>query len=79
MTSVIVKRERSSPVPSDACRKMVESAAVLLAIYSMGATVYVPHLFSTYATRYGVIGAVFAIISTLFCIITETCSPAANW
>lgn len=40
--------------------------AGLLAAYSIGATVYVPHLFSTLATRYGVIGAVFAMISTLF-------------
>jgi uncharacterized BrkB/YihY/UPF0761 family membrane protein len=40
--------------------------SVLLAAFSVGATVYVPHLFSTYATRYGVIGAVFAMISTLF-------------
>ena len=32
-------------------------AAVLLAVYSVGANVYLPHLFSTYATRYGVIGA----------------------
>ena len=30
--------------------------AVLLAVYSTGASVYVPHLFETYATRYGVIG-----------------------
>ena len=42
--------------------------SALLALYSIGAMVYVPHLFSTYATRYGVIGAVFAIISTLFCV-----------
>jgi membrane protein len=42
--------------------------SVALTIYSVGATVYVPHLFSTYATRYGVIGAVFAIISTLFAV-----------
>ena len=40
--------------------------AVLLALYSVGATVYFPHLFSSYATRYGVIGAVFAMISALF-------------
>src|SRR3954468_6052601 len=33
--------------------------AALLAVYSVGAAVYVPHLFSTYSTRYGVIGAVF--------------------
>ena len=37
-------------------------------VYSVGAAVYVPHLFSTYATRYGVIGAVFAMISALFCM-----------
>jgi uncharacterized BrkB/YihY/UPF0761 family membrane protein len=42
--------------------------AVLLALYSVAATVYVPHLFNTYATRYGVIGAVFAMISTFFCV-----------
>jgi len=42
--------------------------SVLLAVCSVGATVYVPHLFDTYATRYGVIGAVFAMISALFCI-----------
>jgi YihY family inner membrane protein len=41
--------------------------AVLLGLYSVAATVYVPHLFDSYATRYGVIGAVFAMISTLFC------------
>ena len=42
--------------------------AVLLTVYAVGATVYVPHLFfSSYATRYGVIGAVFAMISALFC------------
>ena len=39
--------------------------SVLLAAYSVGAAVCVPHLFSTYATRYGVIGAVFAMISAL--------------
>jgi uncharacterized BrkB/YihY/UPF0761 family membrane protein len=42
--------------------------SVLLTAYSVGATVYVPHLFDTYATRYGVIGAVFAMISTLFIV-----------
>ena len=41
--------------------------AMLLGLYSVAATVYVPHLFDSYATRYGVIGAVFAMISTLFC------------
>ena len=42
--------------------------AALLAVYSVAATVYVPHLFDTYATRYGVIGAVFAMISALFVV-----------
>src|SRR3954451_21535096 len=42
--------------------------SVVFALYSLGAAVYVPHLFSTYASRYGVIGAVFAMISTLFCV-----------
>jgi membrane protein len=52
-------------------------AAALFAIYSIGATVYVPHLFSTYATRYGVIGAVFAMISTFFCIMVVMVGSAA--
>jgi uncharacterized BrkB/YihY/UPF0761 family membrane protein len=52
--------------------------AVLLAVYSVGAAVYVPHLFSTYATRYGVIGAVFAIISALFAIMVVVVGSAAT-
>jgi uncharacterized BrkB/YihY/UPF0761 family membrane protein len=51
--------------------------AVLLAAYSVGAAVYVPHLFSTYATRYGVIGAVFAIISAFFCVMVIVVASAA--
>ena len=51
--------------------------AALLAVYSVGATVYVPHLFSTYATRYGVIGAVFAMISALFCVMVVVVASAA--
>ena len=51
--------------------------SVLLAVYSVGATVYVPHLFSTYATRYGVIGAVFAMISALFCVMVVLVGSAA--
>ena len=50
---------------------------VLLTVYSVGATVYVPHLFSTYATRYGVIGAVFAMISALFCVAVVLVGSAA--
>jgi membrane protein len=52
--------------------------SVLLAAYSVGATVYVPHLFSTYATRYGVIGAVFALISALFCVMVLVVASAAG-
>jgi uncharacterized BrkB/YihY/UPF0761 family membrane protein len=51
--------------------------ASLLALYSIGAAVYVPHLFSTYATRYGVIGAVFAMISALFCVMVVLVGSAA--
>jgi uncharacterized BrkB/YihY/UPF0761 family membrane protein len=51
--------------------------SALLAVYSVGATVYVPHLFSTYATRYGVIGAVFAMISSLFCVMLTVVGSAA--
>jgi membrane protein len=50
---------------------------VLLAAYSVAATVYVPHLFSTYATRYGVIGVVFAMISGLFCVMVVLVGSAA--
>ena len=53
--------------------------SVLIAAYSIGAAVYVPHLFSTYATRYGVIGAVFAMISALFlAMVTVVASAAAG-
>jgi len=41
-------------------------ASLALAAYFAGAAVYVPHLFTSYATRYGAIGAVFAMISALF-------------
>jgi membrane protein len=50
--------------------------AALLGLYSVGAAVYVPHLFSSYATRYGVIGAVFAMISALFCVMVVTVGSA---
>jgi uncharacterized BrkB/YihY/UPF0761 family membrane protein len=51
--------------------------AALLAVYSVGASVYVPQLFNTYATRYGVIGAVFAMISALFCVMVTVVGSAA--
>jgi uncharacterized BrkB/YihY/UPF0761 family membrane protein len=52
-------------------------ASILLSIYTVGATVYVPHLFSSYATRYGVIGAVFAMISALFCVMLVIVASSA--
>jgi uncharacterized BrkB/YihY/UPF0761 family membrane protein len=52
-------------------------ASVLTGVYSVGAQVYLPHLFDTYATRYGVIGAVFAMISALFCIAVILVGSAA--
>jgi uncharacterized BrkB/YihY/UPF0761 family membrane protein len=52
-------------------------AATLTAVYSVGARVYLPHSFSGYATRYGVIGAVFAMISALFCIMVVLVGSAA--
>jgi membrane protein len=51
--------------------------SAMLAVYSVAAAVYVPHLFDTYATRYGVIGAVFAMISALFCIMVVVVVSAA--
>jgi uncharacterized BrkB/YihY/UPF0761 family membrane protein len=50
---------------------------VLLAIYLIAAAVYMPHLFSTYASRYGVIGAVLAMISALFCVMVVLVASAA--
>jgi uncharacterized BrkB/YihY/UPF0761 family membrane protein len=51
--------------------------AILTTLYSIGANLYVPHLFSSYATRYGVVGAVFALISTLFCVMVVVVGSAA--
>jgi membrane protein len=51
--------------------------AALLTTCSVAASVYVPHLFSSYSTRYGVIGAVFAMISALFCVMVVLVGSAA--
>jgi uncharacterized BrkB/YihY/UPF0761 family membrane protein len=51
--------------------------AVLGVVYSVGSTVYLPHLFDSYADRYGAIGAVFAMISTLFCAMVILVAAAA--
>ena len=51
--------------------------AALLAIYQTGAAVYLPHVFSSYASRYGVIGAVLAMISALFGMMVVLVASAA--
>ncbi|HKR99258.1 MAG TPA: hypothetical protein VJU79_07060 [Candidatus Dormibacteraeota bacterium] len=50
--------------------------AALEAICLIGAAVYLPHLFSTYASRYGVIGAVLAMISALFALMVVVVTSA---
>jgi membrane protein len=52
-------------------------ASLALAVYFAGAAVYVPHLFSSYASRYGAIGAVFAMISALFGFMVALVASAA--
>jgi uncharacterized BrkB/YihY/UPF0761 family membrane protein len=52
-------------------------ASLALAVYFGGAAVYVPHLFSSYASRYGAIGAVFAMISALFGFMVVLVASAA--
>ncbi|MFE7855367.1 YhjD/YihY/BrkB family envelope integrity protein [Streptomyces sp. NPDC057403] len=51
--------------------------ATLTAVYSVGAKVYLPRLFNSYAARYGAIGAVFAMISALFGVMLVTVASAA--
>jgi membrane protein len=53
------------------------TAAVLTAAYSWGAAFYLPRLFNTYASRYGVVGAVFAMISALFAAMFVLVASAA--
>ena len=52
--------------------------AVLLAVCFTVEGAYVPHLFSTYASRYGVIGAVMAMISALFVLMLVLVASAAS-
>lgn len=51
--------------------------AALVAGYLIGAGVYLPHLFSSYASRFGVIGAVLAMISALFALMAVVVLSAA--
>ncbi|NUP41020.1 MAG: hypothetical protein HOY76_29390 [Streptomyces sp.] len=52
-------------------------AAVLTAVYAVGANVYLPRLFNSYASRYGAVGAVFAMISALFAAMLVIVASAA--
>lgn len=63
-----------------AWRNLVPFAAVgagLLALYLIGAAVYLPRLFSSYASRYGVVGSVLAMISALFAVMIVLIASAA--
>jgi membrane protein len=51
--------------------------AALLAISFTVAGAYAPHLFSSYATRYGAIGAVLAMIAVLFALMLVVVATAA--
>ncbi|MCZ0990439.1 YhjD/YihY/BrkB family envelope integrity protein [Streptomyces diastatochromogenes] len=53
------------------------TAAVLTVAYSVGTAFYLPHLFNSYAARYGVVGAVFAMLSALFAAMLMLVASAA--
>ncbi|MFD0275579.1 YhjD/YihY/BrkB family envelope integrity protein [Kitasatospora sp. NPDC127111] len=53
------------------------TAAAVTAVYSIGATVYLPRLFSSYADRYGAVGSVFAMLSALFGAMVAVVGSAA--
>ena len=53
------------------------TAAVLTVAYSVGATIYMPRLFNSSASRYGVVGAAFAMISALFAAMLVMVASAA--
>nr|WP_261340680.1 YhjD/YihY/BrkB family envelope integrity protein [Streptomyces griseochromogenes] len=53
------------------------AAAVVTTVYSAATTLYLPHLFNTSAARYGVVGAVFALISALFGFMLAVVGSAA--
>ena len=65
-------------IPLRALVPFALAGAIAMAAYSIGARIYVPHLFSVYATRYGVIGAVFAMISALFAFMVVLVASATT-
>jgi membrane protein len=52
--------------------------AGMIAICLIAGAVYLPHLFSSYASRYGVVGAVLAMISALFALMLALVASAAS-
>lgn len=50
---------------------------VLTVAYSVGAKIYLPRLFNSSVARYGVVGAVFAMISALFAVMLLLVASAA--
>ena len=53
------------------------TGTVLTAHYSLGASINKPHLFNSSAARYGVVGAVFAMLSALFAAMLALVASAA--
>lgn len=53
------------------------TATVMTTLYSWGAALYLPHLFNTSVSRYGVVGAVFALLSALFTAMLALVGSAA--
>ena len=51
--------------------------AALFALCLTGAALYLPHLFSSYASRYGVVGAVLAMVSARFALMLALVAAAA--
>lgn len=62
-------------------RRELLPAAILVAavggLLAIGGDIYVPRLFNSYADRYGVVGAVFALISWLFVLMVGLVSAVA--
>ncbi len=51
--------------------------AILLAMYSIAASIWVPQMYESYAARYGMVGVVFALISSLFAAMVTITGSAA--
>ena len=63
-TGRLLERARGSRRAT--CCRSRSSSRPASPIYGVVSDVWIPRLFNTYAARYGVIGATFAIISALF-------------